>query len=69
MSGERDATLRPMNAYCYRVDAGDLAGFAAPFAHGTLRVRGDPAGEASGAAAVAAWLGNVTPYAGKPNTS
>lgn len=68
MSASSDAIRRLMNEYCFRVDAGDLAGFAALFAHGTWSVRGDPAGAATGAAAVLERLTNVILYNGKPNT-
>lgn len=57
-----------MNAYCYRIDAGDLDGFAALFARGTWRVAGDPRGGDTGSAAVRATLGNVILYDGVPRT-
>lgn len=68
MSGSVDAIRRLMNEYCFRIDAGDLAGFAALFAHGTWWVRGDPAGGATGAAAVRERLAKVILYNGTPNT-
>jgi hypothetical protein len=68
MSGSVDAIRRLMNEYCFRIDAGDLDGFAALFAHGTWWVRGDPAGGATSAAAVRERLVSVILYNGKPNT-
>lgn len=68
MSGERDEILRLMNAYCYRIDAGDLPGFAALFERGTWRVLGDPHGGDSGAAAVLSTLRHVILYDGRPLT-
>lgn len=68
MSESGDAIRRLMNDYCFRIDAGDLDGFAALFAHGTWWVRGDPAGGATSAAAVRERLANVILYNGKPNT-
>lgn len=68
MSEPHEAIRRLMNEYCFRVDAGDFEGFAELFAHGTWWVRGDPAGGATGAAAVRKRLANVIRYDGKPNT-
>jgi len=68
VSKDRDEILRLMQAYCYRVDAGDLAGFAALFAHGTWEVIGDPRGGDTGTEAVLRTLGNVILYDGKPLT-
>jgi len=47
-----DAIRRLMNAYCYRIDAGDLDGFAELFRHATWRIGGDSGGGDTGAAAV-----------------
>jgi hypothetical protein len=60
--------LKLMNEYCYRIDGGDLDGFAELFAHGTWLVRGDPNGGDTGSAAVMATLQNIILYDGKPNT-
>lgn len=57
-----------MNEYCYRIDAGDLEGFASLFEHGTFRIIGDPAGDLTGTQAVLEMLHNVTLYAGKTHT-
>ena len=48
MSEAKEAVLRLMNEYCYRIDAGDKAGFAALFKHGTFVLRGDPSGGDTG---------------------
>ncbi len=68
MSTHRQAILRLMNEYCYRIDAGDLDGFAELFAYGSFSVLGDPSGPASGKQAVLDVLANVTLYDGKPHT-
>jgi hypothetical protein len=68
MSEEREAVLRLMNEYCYRIDAGDKAGFAALFEHGTFVLRGDPTGGDSGTEAVLKMLENVILYDGKIHT-
>jgi hypothetical protein len=57
-----------MNEYCYRIDAGDLEGFAALFEHGSFGILGDPAGPDVGKAAVLETLQNVILYDGKPRT-
>ena len=68
MSRDRDEILKLMQAYCYRIDAGDLEGFAALFAHGTWEVLGDPRGGDTGSEAVLGTLANVILYDGKPLT-
>ena len=68
MSDSRDAILSLMNEYCYRIDAGDLEGFAALFEHATWQVLGDPSGGDTGSAAVLETLENVILYDGKPRT-
>jgi hypothetical protein len=68
MSEDHDSILGLMNAYCYRIDAGDLEGFAALFERGTWCVLGDPRGGDSGPAAVLATLRNVILYDGRPLT-
>jgi 3-phenylpropionate/cinnamic acid dioxygenase small subunit len=55
-----------MNEYCYRIDAGDLEGFAALFEDSVLHVLGDPSGAKNGSAEVLEMLGNVTLYDDKP---
>jgi len=57
-----------MNEYCYRIDAGDIQGFADLFEAATFRIIGDPAGGDSGAQAVFDRLQNVILYDGKPRT-
>jgi len=57
-----------MNAYCYRLDTGDLDGFAELFQHATWRIRGDPGGGDTGAVAVRKTLQQIILYDGKPNT-
>ena len=68
MNQTRDKILRLMNEYCYRIDAGDLKGFADLFEHGSFHVLGDPSGPDIGSAAVLETLQNVILYDGKPNT-
>jgi hypothetical protein len=65
---EREAILRLMNEYCYRIDAGDKLGFARLFEHGTFELIGDPAGGISGTQALLDMLENVILYDGKPQT-
>jgi hypothetical protein len=64
----RVEVLRLMNEYCYRIDRGDLEGFAALFDSGSFGIIGDPAGPISGRKAMLAMLQNVTLYNGKPHT-
>ncbi len=64
----RTEILRLMNEYCYRVDRGDLEGFAALFDNGSFGIIGDPAGPLVGRKAVLKMLQNVTLYDGKPHT-
>lgn len=68
MSTEREAILRLMNEYCYRIDAGDKEGFARLFEQGTFLLRGDPSGGDTGAEAVLKMLENVILYDGKTLT-
>ena len=68
MSNAEDSILKLMNEYCFRIDSGDLSGFAELFAAGTWLVRGDPNGGDTGSAAVLATLQNIILYDGKPNT-
>jgi hypothetical protein len=68
MAKDRESILNLMNEYCYRIDQGDLTGFAELFAHGTWLVQGDPNGGDTGTAAVMATLQNIILYEGKPNT-
>jgi SnoaL-like domain len=60
--------LRLMNEYCYRIDRGDLEGFAGLFDCGSFGIIGDPAGPISGRKAMLNMLQNVTLYDGKPHT-
>jgi hypothetical protein len=64
----KEAIARLMNEYCYRIDAGDLEGFAALFENGSFGILGDPAGSDIGKAAVLETLQNVILYDGKPRT-
>lgn len=57
-----------MAEYCFRIDDGDLAGFADLFKHGSWTVLGDPAGGDTGAEEVMNTLQNIILYDGKPNT-
>ena len=68
MNHSRDSIRRLMDEYCYRIDAGDLGGFAELFSHGTWRVLGDPGGGDTGSKAVLETLQAVILYDGKPNT-
>ncbi len=68
MNEAKEAVLRLMNEYCYRIDAGDKAGFAALFEHGTFVLKGDPGGGDTGTAAVLKMLENVILYDGKIHT-
>lgn len=61
--------LRLMNEYCFRIDAGDVDGFAELFRRGTWEVLGDPGGGATGSEAVRAALADLVLYdGGKPRT-
>jgi len=68
MSEAREAILRLMNEYCYRIDAGDKEGFANLFDQGTFVLQGDPGGGDTGTAAVLKMLENVILYDGKTHT-
>ena len=68
MSNSEHAILKLMNEYCYRIDSGDLDGFAKLFARGTWLVRGDPNGGDTGSASVRNTLQTIILYEGKPNT-
>ena len=49
---DRDAIERLMNAYCFTIDAGDLAAFSDLFSNGYWGVVGDPNGFAHGPASL-----------------
>jgi hypothetical protein len=68
MSEAREAILRLMNEYCYRIDAGDIEGFASLFERGSFHVLGDPSGPDVGKDAVLETLQNVILYDGRPRT-
>ena len=68
MNTSHEQILHLMNEYCYRVDAGDLKGFAELFEHSTWEVLGDPAGAHQGSEALLQVLQNVTLYDGLPHT-
>jgi hypothetical protein len=68
MSDSKEQILNLMNEYCYRIDTGDLEGFAALFEDAVFHVLGDPSGGQKGAAEVLEMLRNVTLYDGKPHS-
>ena len=68
MDSAWESILELMNEYCYRIDRGDLQGFADLFSDGTWLVQGDPSGGDTGSAAVMETLQNIILYDGKPNT-
>jgi len=68
MNEPKKAILRLMNEYCYRIDAGDLEGFAALFEQGSFGIIGDPSGPDVGKEALLKTLQNVILYDGKPRT-
>lgn len=68
MDSARESILELMNEYCYRIDRGDLQGFADLFSEGTWLVQGDPTGGDTGSTAVMETLKNIILYDGKPNT-
>jgi SnoaL-like domain len=68
VSEARVEILRLMNEYCYRIDLGDIEGFAALFDNGSFGVIGDPAGPRVGRKAMLEFLQNVILYNGKPQT-
>lgn len=68
MDSAKDSILELMNEYCYRIDRGDLQGFAELFSDGTWLVQGDPSGGDTGTAAVMETLNSIILYDGKPNT-
>jgi hypothetical protein len=57
-----------MNEYCYRVDNGDLEGFADLFAHASFGILGSPMGPVTGKDEVLEFMSRVIMYDGKPNT-
>ena len=68
MSEHKEAILRLMNEYCYRIDAGDIEGFSDLFEQGSFHVLGDPSGPDVGKEALLATLRNVILYDGRPQT-
>ncbi|NKB39104.1 MAG: nuclear transport factor 2 family protein [Gammaproteobacteria bacterium] len=68
MNNDYHAILRLMNEYCYRVDQGDLDGFADLFSHAKFAIMGDPDGAMNGRDEVRAYLNRVILYDGKPLT-
>ena len=68
MNKAKESIQSLMNEYCFRIDQGDLEGFAALFEHATFRIVGDPLGTKIGKPAVLDMLQNVTLYNGKPQT-
>ena len=65
---DRDAIERLMNAYCFTIDAGDLAAFSDLFSNGYWGVVGDPNGFAHGSEALARVMESIILYDGKPRT-
>jgi hypothetical protein len=68
MSEAKAAILRLMNEYTYRIDTGDLEGFASLFEHASFHVLGDPNGALTGKDEVLGLVQNVTMYDGIPHT-
>lgn len=68
MQTAKESILRLMNEYCYRIDRGDLEGFAELFEHGSFGIIGDPAGPDIGREALLETMQNVVMYDGKPQT-
>lgn len=68
MTEAQESIARLLNEYCYRIDRGDLDGFAALFEHATFSIIGDPSGPKLGKSGVLDMLQNVTLYDGKPHT-
>lgn len=68
MTNAKEAVLRLMNEYCFRIDAGDKEGFAGLFEHGTFVLQGDPSGGDTGTVAMLKMLENVILYEGKTLT-
>ena len=68
MNESKDAILKLMNEYCYRIDAADFEGFASLFEHGSFHVLGDPAGALVGKEAVLGLLQKLTLYDGNLHT-
>ena len=68
MEHARLAIQTLMNRYCFAIDGGDLEGFAALIADGTLEIVGDPAGAFRGRDGVMDMVRNVSLYDGKPHT-
>jgi len=68
MNDSKHTILHLMNEYCYRIDSGDLEGFARLFEHATFHVLGDPDGARTGSGEVLELLRQVTLYDGKPLT-
>jgi hypothetical protein len=60
--------LNLMNEYCYRIDKGDIEGFAELFAHASFGVSGSDDGVMKGKDEVLKYLSRVIMYDGKPNT-
>ncbi len=68
MNDDYQAITRLMNEYCYRIDRGDLQGFANLFEHARWQVLGDPTGGDYGSDAVLKTLNSIILYKGKPLT-
>ncbi len=60
--------LSLMNEYCYRIDKGDIEGFAELFENGSFGVIGSDDGMLNGKDEVLKYLSRVIMYDGKPNT-
>ena len=68
MNEAKEAIQRLMNEYCFRLDTGNLDGFADLFEHATFGVIGDPDGPCTGSEEVREFLQKVILYDGKPHT-
>lgn len=68
MTEAKESIHRLLNDYCFRIDRGDLEGFAGLFEHATFTIIGDPTGPKTGKGGVLDMLRNVTLYDGKPQT-
>lgn len=68
MDQDTAAVHKLMAEYCFRIDGGDLTGFAQLFEHGSWTVLGDPNGGDTGSSEVMETLKNIILYDGKPNT-
>ena len=64
----KESILALMNEYCYRIDQGDLQGFADLFSQGTWRVQGDPSGGDTGSGEVMETLKKMAAVVDRQNS-